>query len=136
MVNSCIIYPIHLFLYLVSKASSGSHTNSTYLLLKIYCFKHCKAGLKSDRACSQFDPFTEQSWGNNIFSITNFCEQNQKQSLSISFSSQSISTSSSDVILQGNSTKHCPSWDLLCQDFLKQISNSNALRLVLFSNRS
>ena len=25
--------------------------------------------------------------------------------------------SSSGIIFQGNSTKHCPSWDLLCQDF-------------------
>ena len=55
---------------------------------------------------------------------------NQKRSLPI-FTFQSINiNSSSDVIFQSNSTMYRPSWDLLCQDLLKSISNSNAVRLV------
>ena len=136
IVSSCIIYPIYLFLYLVSKASSGSHTKLTYLLLKMYCHKYCKAGLRSEPSLLTVWSFYGANLGIIYSVITNSCEQNQKRSLSILFSSQSISNSSSDIILQGNSTKHCPSWDLLCQDSSKQISNSNAVRLVLFSNRS
>ena len=63
MASSCIIYPVFLFLYLVSKASSGSHTELIYLPLKMYCLKYCKAGLQSDPSLlTVCDHFTEQSW--------------------------------------------------------------------------
>ena len=130
MISSCIICSIYLFLYLVSKASSGSHTKLICLPLEMCCLKHCKPGLWSYPSLLTVWSFYRAILGITYSVITNFCDHTQKQSQPILISSQSISNSSSDIIFQGNSTKHCPSWDLLCQDSSKSISNSNAVRLV------
>ena len=136
MISSCIIYPFYLFICLVSKASSGSHTKLTCLPLEMCCLKHSNAWITIRPELAHCLILLQSNLRHYIFSYHKLLWSKPKTTTINFISSQSISNSSSDIIFQGNSTKHCPSWDLLCQDSSKQISNSNAVRLVLFSNRN
>ena len=107
------IYLSHHFLLSTPKFIASSQFKSI-LALEIYCFKCAMPGLRSDPSLLTVWSFYRACLSNIYLEAANPYLPDSHVILDL-LADQLIS--SSGIIFQGNSTKHCPSWDLLCQDF-------------------
>ena len=80
----------------------------------MYCLKYAMPGLRSDPSLLTVWSFYRACLSNIYLVAAKFYLPDSHVIFDL-LADQLIS--SSGIIFQGNSTKHCPSWDLLCQDF-------------------